>query len=138
MTFAIELPYIDICRSQKEFDAYCKSCNYPSEDWLKDNTDGCIRTHLSKNNDLCFSVCLAERPAHIDDIQFFGLITHEAVHIWQNMCEHYNEREPGSEAEAYTIQRIAQAIAYTCKRDEAKAATKLGKKLPKKAKRKAK
>lgn len=60
-----------------------------------DNTDGkkaaivCIRNFKGKD------------PEAVQ-----ALIVHEAVHIWQEIREHYGEKEPSSEFEAYAIQAL--------------------------------
>lgn len=41
-----------------------------------------------------------------------SLIVHEAVHIWQELKKRMNEKEPSSEFEAYSIQRISQDLLY--------------------------
>jgi len=40
----------------------------------------------------------------------YALLVHEAVHIWQRMCEIMGEREPSSEFEAYCVQAISQRL----------------------------
>lgn len=45
-----------------------------------------------------------------DQIQVYGLLLHEAVHVWQKMKKLMGEREPSSEFEAYSIQAIAQDL----------------------------
>lgn len=39
-----------------------------------------------------------------------ALLVHEAVHVFQNICEHLGEENPSSEFEAYSIQRISQDL----------------------------
>ncbi|MCG5359941.1 hypothetical protein L7832_015420 [Acinetobacter baumannii] len=45
-----------------------------------------------------------------DRIQVYGLLLHEAVHIWQIVKRRMGEREPSVEFEAYSIQAIAQEL----------------------------
>ncbi|MDN8191865.1 hypothetical protein QZK04_17625 [Acinetobacter baumannii] len=45
-----------------------------------------------------------------DQIQVYGLLLHEAVHIWQIVKRRMGEREPSVEFEAYSIQAIAQDL----------------------------
>lgn len=43
-------------------------------------------------------------------VEVFGLLLHEAVHIWQRTKQRMGESEPSKEFEAYSIQRIAQDL----------------------------
>ncbi|MDV7388327.1 hypothetical protein R4446_11750 [Acinetobacter baumannii] len=43
-------------------------------------------------------------------IEVYGLLLHEAVHVWQKIKKLMGEREPSSEFEAYSIQAIAQDL----------------------------
>ncbi|MDC4300842.1 hypothetical protein OHV29_18185 [Acinetobacter baumannii] len=45
-----------------------------------------------------------------DQIQVYGLLLHEAVHVWQIVKRRMGEREPSVEFEAYSIQSIAQDL----------------------------
>lgn len=43
-------------------------------------------------------------------IEVYGLLLHEAVHVWQKVKKLMGEKEPSSEFEAYSIQAIAQDL----------------------------
>ncbi|HCW3870736.1 TPA: hypothetical protein OXK34_003114, partial [Acinetobacter baumannii] len=45
-----------------------------------------------------------------NQIEVYGLLLHEAVHIWQIVKRRMGEREPSVEFEAYSIQAIAQEL----------------------------
>ena len=48
----------------------------------------------------------AERDAH----ELIMTIVHEAVHVWQFICQHIGEREAGIEMEAYGIEGISRGL----------------------------
>lgn len=48
--------------------------------------------------------------------QIYGLLVHEAVHVWQYIKEDIGEDKPSSEFEAYSIQKIAQNLFYEYKK----------------------
>lgn len=54
-------------------------------------------------------VCIVHiaRVDERDDIQTYGLLVHEAVHIYQEMIAKMREEDPSIEFEAYSIQKIA-------------------------------
>lgn len=43
-------------------------------------------------------------------VEVFGLLLHEAVHVWQRVRQRMGESNPSTEFEAYSIQRIAQDL----------------------------
>ena len=45
-------------------------------------------------------------------VEVYGLLVHEAVHIWQHARDRMKEKNPGGEHEAYTVQHIAQALMH--------------------------
>ena len=54
-------------------------------------------------------VCMRNASAH-SPASVYGLLIHEAVHIWQEHVEHIGEFNESREFEAYAIQRIAQEL----------------------------
>lgn len=52
-------------------------------------------------------VCLVETDDPVDNAVS---LVHEAVHIWQALCEYIGEENPSKEFEAYTIQNITQRL----------------------------
>lgn len=43
-------------------------------------------------------------------VETYGLLLHEAVHIWQRVKQRMGESNPSTEFEAYSIQSIAQDL----------------------------
>ncbi|TDV06056.1 hypothetical protein [Paraburkholderia caballeronis] len=44
--------------------------------------------------------------------QIAAVLVHEAVHVWQGVCEVMGEESPSREFEAYSIQRISQDLMW--------------------------
>lgn len=53
-------------------------------------------------------------------IEIYGLLLHEAVHIWQRIKLRMGEEHPSKEFEAYSIQHIAQDLFYMYEDSELK------------------
>lgn len=45
-----------------------------------------------------------------DALQVLMTIVHEAVHVWQFLCRHIGEDNPGIEMEAYGIEEISRGL----------------------------
>lgn len=45
-----------------------------------------------------------------DPVEIVCALVHEAVHVWQRILEHINEKDPGWEPEAYAIQHISKGL----------------------------
>lgn len=55
-------------------------------------------------------VTLNERLDGRDPMAIVALIVHEAVHVWQAICNHIGETHPSNEAEAYAVQAITTGL----------------------------
>lgn len=67
--------------------------------WLKHTTTG---------ENIILVVIGAPTKAYKDSVTLS--IVHEAVHVWQFLCEAMGEEKPGIEMEAYGIQHIVQEL----------------------------
>lgn len=65
---------------------------------------------VSSYSDGAYVIVQIGDTADKDQIQVYGLLLHEAVHIWQIVKRRMGEREPSVEFEAYSIQAIAQEL----------------------------
>ncbi|HFG6817393.1 hypothetical protein U2E65_03210 [Acinetobacter baumannii] len=65
---------------------------------------------VSAFSDGAYAIVQIGDTADKDRIQVYGLLLHEAVHVWQKIKKLMGEREPSSEFEAYSIQAIAQDL----------------------------
>ena len=103
-------PHVCLCLSEKEYLAACKHLKLKYvHHWLAgdNNADAVAHTSASSTDGLCAIVCLVPRT---DNVETIGLLIHESVHIWQEWCDYYGEKNPGSEQEAYGIQAISQTL----------------------------
>lgn len=55
-------------------------------------------------------VCIVGYTDNPNRIEMYGLLVHEAVHIFRDAMRVFRETEPGEEIEAYGIQHIAQQL----------------------------
>jgi hypothetical protein len=101
---------IGLCLSEEGFKREMKRLDVPRDNWPPFVPDGsqasvhCFEKKAGAN--ICAIICMkdfANKP--IDLVR--GLLIHEAVHVWQQICETINEDNPSSEFEAYSIQGIA-------------------------------
>ncbi len=102
---------LTLCVTEKEFHAAlnylcCDKENRPK--WINDGANATTHFLEADDNEVII-VCIKDYE-NVDPIQICGLLVHEAVHVWQNYCRSIGEREPSSEFEAYSIQRISQQL----------------------------
>jgi len=107
--------YIGLCLSEEQFNATLRRLKLDKRkwpDWVTGGFSG--STHFLEKDDgkkVCI-VCIDCAP----DTEYYatiGLLIHEAIHIWQEICVQINEHEPSSEFEAYSVQMIAQNLIAT-------------------------
>ncbi|WP_000255075.1 hypothetical protein [Acinetobacter baumannii] len=65
---------------------------------------------VSTFSDGAYAIVQIGDTADKDLLQVYGLLLHEAVHIWQIVKRRMGEREPSVECEAYSIRAIAQDL----------------------------
>ena len=87
------------CPTKEAWDAEMKRMDY-DEDWPLDKAAAMV-TQLEDG-----AVLLVTCRPEYDEEPTLGLLVHEAVHVWQFMCERMHEDAPGDEIEAYSIQHI--------------------------------
>ena len=110
----VESPYhIGLCQKKEDFYKELKRLKIPKAQWPKWLKSGySARVHTFTNNDThegCCIVCIGKRKGR-SLAATYGLLIHEAVHIWQHICKDLNERFPSPEFEAYSIQMISQCL----------------------------
>ena len=101
--------HLGFCPSKKAWDTVMKEFNiidppeFPTSSgftqFLCNEITGDALVLVSLNND-------DKQPL----LNIIGLIAHEAVHVFDFICEHINEDEPSKEFKAYSIQMITMEL----------------------------
>ena len=105
-------PYLCLCLSEGDFHAAIADMGQKHrDDWISNEQSDATAHHLvhPETHELCCIVCMRLRPDSTA-MGICGLLVHEAVHVFQQWCDHIGETNPGRESEAYGIQRIAQRL----------------------------
>lgn len=110
----ITSPYsFGLCRSEKDFQRALKRLGVPKDQWPSfmktESADATVHYFECDGGGHCAIVCLRSTKGRTK-IEAYGLLTHEAVHIWQAIRDDIGEDRPSSEFEAYSIQAIAQHL----------------------------
>ena len=117
----IESPLcIGLCLDEKSFTSEMKRLKIKKGargKWVYDNADATTHFFFSKgkqHHDFCIvSVRKDKKKVYI-----FGLLVHEAVHIWHALKDDLNEKQPSEEFEAISIQTIAQRLIEKYEREK--------------------
>ena len=101
-------PYLCLCLTEKAYKKamrHCKVKNPPA--WLT----GSATTHTIEKPGAKDVTCIVAMNADgFNDVEIYGLLVHEAVHVWQQFAVSIGEASPASEQEAYAIQGISQEL----------------------------
>lgn len=112
-----------LCLTEKVFHRELRRLGIPREDWPPFMLNGASATvHFFEDDDLRVAIVTLQPGSDATPEQVNAILVHEAVHIWQKICEHFNESSPSPEFEAYSIQAISQSLmeAYAayCKQNQ--------------------
>lgn len=99
-------PRMVLCLSEAEYLKAVAHCNvkYP-DPWMQPEHVACVHTWAREGSLVCV-VCL-NPPEEFDSVDIAATLVHEAVHVFQRLCDSINEVAPSREFEAYSIERIA-------------------------------
>ncbi|MFK3558176.1 hypothetical protein [Pasteurella multocida] len=97
------IPLITYCLvcNEKELRQAEKLLNLEKSDFLPHGTEACVDKFTNKS-----CVVHLDITSNTDNNNFYALLAHEAVHIYQDMIKEMREDEPSPEFEAYSIQNI--------------------------------
>jgi hypothetical protein len=108
--------------SEEAYMAEMKRLKMPRDQWgefVKKGFGATCNIFHCQDGEKIALVCMGDTKGFTRE-EIYGLLTHEAVHIWQYVKEDINETRPGMEQEAYAIQAIAQSL-MTSYRDQKQA-----------------
>lgn len=104
--------YYGLCQDEAVFKHELKRMNVPVAEWpsfLKTPHAHATAHFFEEHDKHCVIVCLGDVKGR-SLIEVYGLLIHEAVHIWQAIVGHIGERHPSDEFEAYAVQAISQEL----------------------------
>jgi hypothetical protein len=109
--------YYTLCTTEKQFHTELKRMKLARGTWPSFNktkhADATTHFFNTPEQKLCAIVCIKPPdPKTVEPLQICAMLVHEAVHIWQEIRQHLGETYPSSEFEAYSVQRLAQALMY--------------------------
>lgn len=103
-------PYMTLCLSEREYLAAAKHCKVTPDQWLDlDRQMACVHT-WERDGKLTSVVCLHPDSRTADPIEVACTLVHEAVHVFQRLCDSIGESSPSREFEAYSIERITEQL----------------------------
>ncbi len=105
-----------LCTTEKMFYAEMRKCGIKRENagnWISSpNANATAHQFtITENNRACCIVCINATEDR-DSILIAGLLVHESVHIWQQVCRSIGEVSPSDEFMAYGIQWISQQLMW--------------------------
>lgn len=113
----VRAPHLVLCLSKAEYSAVVRHCKIVDPaPWLdEERNKACVHSWEYSGN-LVSVVCLHEDALKADPLEVVLTLVHEAVHVFQRLCDSIGEHAPSREFEAYSIERIAQALAEEFRR----------------------
>lgn len=107
----VRAPHLALCLSAKEFQQAARHCKVESPGpWLDEERHmALLHTWESKGAITCV-VCLHPDALGADPIAVAAALVHESVHVFQRLCDSIGEGAPSREFEAYSIERISEAL----------------------------
>lgn len=101
--------YLTLCTTERGYRKVLKHLKIPKESRpafvINDHSHASVHFFCGPQGKQAAVVCIRDFDGK-DTEAVQALIVHEAVHIWQEIREHYGEKEPSSEFEAYAIQAL--------------------------------
>ena len=102
-------PHLTLVTSEKQYNKVMTHLRLPRKNWPTYANGGNASTLLLENSDgeqVCV-VSLHTVPKGTPKSVVYGLLVHEAVHVFQHKLDGMGEDKPSKEFQAYSIQSIA-------------------------------
>lgn len=111
--------YYGLCTSREAFEKTMRRLKIPKGDRPEvhgsAHADATMHTFYQGGKICCIVYMPLEHAKKHSREECYGLLIHEGVHIWQKVREHYGERDPSKEFEAYSVQMITQELIFAWK-----------------------
>ena len=105
----VRAPHTTLCLSEASYLQAAREYGISSPPaWLAPGHGACVH-HWERPYERACVVCLRVEDGD-DPITVAGSLVHEAVHIFQALCESIGESEPSKEFQAYSIERISERL----------------------------
>ena len=98
-----------LCKSEEDYHKTLKKLGMPISEWSDFVTKDAATNLFMVKGKRHAIVCIGSTKGYTKE-QINSLLVHEAVHVWQDICEQIGERFPSDEFEAYGIQMISQNL----------------------------
>jgi hypothetical protein len=109
--YTVMAPYLALCLSADEFAAATKHCGITDPGaWLDEGRNMAVTHCWPLREKLVCIVTIHPEAKGADPIQLAASLCHEAVHVFQRMCDSIGEDSPSKEFMAYSIERIAENL----------------------------
>ena len=104
----VRAPCFTLCLSEAEFLAAAKHCvvHHPGE-WIDVDGQKAVTHTWERRGSLTCIICVHPDSMGADPIEVAESLVHEAVHVFQRLCDSIGEDSPSREFQAYSIERIA-------------------------------
>lgn len=108
----VRTPHMALCLSAADFKAAARHCKVEDPGlWLDVNRQmACVHTWEYGGTLTCVICLHPDALSAIDSIQVACALVHEAVHVFQRLCDSIGESQPSREFEAYSIERISEQL----------------------------
>lgn len=113
----VRAPHLLLCLTEVEYQRAVRHCVVPNAPpWIDEERQLASVHTWEREGTLVCVVCLAPGALEQDPVDVVLTLVHEAVHVFQRLCDSIGEDAPSREFEAYSIERISEALIMEYKR----------------------